>query len=217
AAVAAAAALTADAGPAGAVLAGAVLAGPGLAGGAAATSSDGGPAARVAARRGLRVRRWVVPGSPAAASLPPVSPALAVPVRPDGVPPPSLSPSRAVSSCCESFSSVSSIRAISRQAPGRVGSLGTLRSARELVVRARGERVGQRGRPRSQARCLYMFLRRARSGWVEPERRYPVRRGCRARGRPILGRPGGHMLPCGPGLGGYCLQRSLYQPGHQRW
>jgi hypothetical protein len=147
---------------AGTALAGAALTGTAPAGGGGGTSSDGGPAARVAARRGLRVRRCEVAGSPPADS-PPASPALAVPVRPDGDAPPSLSLSRAVSFCCESLSSVSSIRAISRQAPGRVGSRGTLRAARELVVRAHGDRVGQRGRPRSQARCLYMFLRRARS------------------------------------------------------
>ncbi len=130
---------------AGPALAGAVLTGPALGGG---TSSDGGPAARVAARRGLRVRRWGVDDSPPpAGSLPPAappeSPGLAVPVRPDGAAPPSPSLPCAVSFCCESSSSVSSIRAISRQAPGRVGSLGTLRAARELVVRARWDRGSQ--------------------------------------------------------------------------
>ncbi|MGH3069010.1 MAG: hypothetical protein ACRDMI_10560 [Streptosporangiaceae bacterium] len=88
---------------AGAVLAGAVLGGTG----ASATASDGGPAARVAARRGLRVRRAGAAGSPpspgslplaAALASPALTlPALAVPVTPDGAAPPSLSLPRAVS------------------------------------------------------------------------------------------------------------------------
>jgi hypothetical protein len=117
------------------VLAGVLLAGAGLAGaepasvvlavpgtvGPSATASDGGPAARVAARRGLRVRRGGAadsppsPGSlPLAAALAPglASPALALPglaspelalpglaapVTPDGAVPPSLSTPRGVS------------------------------------------------------------------------------------------------------------------------
>ena len=132
---------TTGAGPAG-TLTGALLAGPVLAGGlldgagladaepasvvlgtlgASATASDGGPAARVAARRGLRVRRGGAadsppsPGSlplPAAPAAGLASPALAlpglaspelalpglsVPVTPDGAVPPSLSTPRGVS------------------------------------------------------------------------------------------------------------------------
>jgi hypothetical protein len=120
-------ALLADPVLAGPLLAGAELAGPELAAavlgsmGASATASDGGPAARVAARRGLRVRRGGAADSPppsgslplAAAPAPVlVSPVLALPglaspglalpglavsVTPDGAVPPSLSVPRAVS------------------------------------------------------------------------------------------------------------------------
>jgi hypothetical protein len=129
--------VTTGAGPAGTLTGGAlladpvladpVLAGPELAAavfgsmGASATASDGGPAARVAARRGLRVRRGGAADSPppsgslplAAAPAPVlVSPVLALPglaspglalpglavsVTPDGAVPPSLSVPRAVS------------------------------------------------------------------------------------------------------------------------
>src|SRR5207248_567674 len=55
-----------------------------------------------------------------------------------------------------SCSSLSSIRVISRQAPGRGGPLGALRSAQELVARA--SRVGVRhGGALSGARCLHYF------------------------------------------------------------
>jgi hypothetical protein len=112
--------LLADPELAGAEPASVALAVPGGAG-ASATASDGGPAARVAARRGLRVRRGGAADSPpspgslplAAAPLPGLAspalalpglaspglalPGLAVPVTPDGAVPPSPSIPRAVS------------------------------------------------------------------------------------------------------------------------
>ena len=122
---------TAGAGPAGTLtggaLAGPLLAGAALAGaalaaavlavlggaGASATTSAGGPAARVAARRGLRVRRGGAADSPPSPGSLPLAgpgcravsrwhaglalPGLAVPVTPDGAAPPSLSLPRAVS------------------------------------------------------------------------------------------------------------------------
>ena len=100
---------------------------------------------------------------------------------------------------CRSFSS---IRAISRQAPGRGRPQRALRSARELVAR---DIPAGRCRHGSAAGARYLQLL---SSWRAPSVRLRA-------GLPRLGQgePDSH----GSGADSLRTERALRQPGHQRW
>jgi hypothetical protein len=102
-----------------------------------------------------------------------------------------------------SFSSVSSIRVISRQAPGHGGPQRGLRSAQELVARAHREVAG-RGRLRSEARCLYLVICPVRARWPHGRPGWPPRVARHVRS----GRFGG-------GAGRLHAEWPLRQPRHQ--
>ena len=180
-------AASADAAPA-EVAAGAPAAGVPT-GGAVASAASGGAGSAA----GLAVRRLVV-------RLRGAAEAAGVSVRPDG---PLLSdPSLLDPVSC---SSLSSIRAISRQAPGRGRLQQPVRSARELVARDIPAGTCQLG---SATGARYLQL------WSS--RRAPHQRlRCRIR----LQQRRGHCEPacCGSGADTVRAERALRQPGHQRW
>src|SRR4029077_9129354 len=119
-----------------------------------------------------------------------------------------LAPLRSSPLGSASFSSVSSIRVFSRQAPGHGGPQRGLRSAQELVARAHREGAGC-GRPRSEARCLYLVMCPARARWPRGRPGWPPRVARDVRS----GRFGG-------GTGRFHAEWPLRQPRHQgrgRW
>src|SRR5262249_20849110 len=129
------------------------------AGGASGGAASVPDALARAGRRGARGRPFGARG-PAVPALPARGGAPAPAVSISG----ELAPLRSSPLGSESFSSFSSIRVISRQAPGHGGPQRGLRSARELVARAHREGAG-RGRVRSEARCLYLVICPARARW----------------------------------------------------
>lgn len=124
----------------------------------------------------------------------------ASPVRPDGPLLPDPSPLDPVS-----CSSLSSIRAISRQAPGRGRPQWAVRSARELVARdipAGTCRFG--GAPGAR----YLQL------WSSRRAPHPRLR-CRIRLPQLRGQ--GEPASRGSGADTVRTERALHQPGHLRW
>jgi hypothetical protein len=152
---------------------------------------------RVVRRRPLAAGASSAPASPAGGG----PPASAVFISGE------LAPLRSSPLGSASFSSVSSIRVFSRQAPGHGGPQRGLRSAQELVARVHREGVGC-GRLRSVARCLYLVMcpARARARWPRGRPGWPPRVARHVRS----GRFGG-------GTGRFHPEWPLRQPRHQGW